>query len=38
MPKLLSEQQVEQYHRDGYLFPLRAMSAGEVARYRAALW
>ena len=37
MPKRLSEQQVEQYHRDGFLFPLQALSAGEVARHRAAL-
>lgn len=37
MPKLLSERQVEQYHRDGYLFPLQALGADEAARYRAAL-
>lgn len=37
MPKRLSAQQVERYHRDGYLFPLQALSADEVAHYRGAL-
>jgi len=37
MPKHLSVQQVESYRRDGYFFPLRAMSAAEAGRYLAAL-
>jgi non-heme Fe2+,alpha-ketoglutarate-dependent halogenase len=31
MPKMLSEQAVRAYHRDGILFPLRAMSAEDAA-------
>jgi len=37
MLKFLNAQQVERYHRDGYLFPLRAMARDEAAKYRAAL-
>jgi len=37
MPKILSEAAVEQYHRDGYYFPLRALSPEEAAGYRAKL-
>jgi non-heme Fe2+,alpha-ketoglutarate-dependent halogenase len=33
----LSEGQVEQYRRDGYLCPLTVLSAGQAAHYRAAL-
>jgi len=33
----LSEAQVEQYRRDGYLCPLAAVSAEQAAHYRAAL-
>jgi non-heme Fe2+,alpha-ketoglutarate-dependent halogenase len=35
MPKLLSQEQVERFHRDGYLHPIRVMSveqAGELRR------
>ena len=34
MPKLLTDAQVDAYHRDGYLTPLRAMDAGEMAALR----
>ena len=34
MPKLLSEAQVAAYHRDGYLFPLRAMAQAQVRTMR----
>ena len=37
MTKGLSEAQVEQYRRDGYLCPLTVLSAGQAAHYRAAL-
>lgn len=37
MAKLLSARQIERYRRDGYLFPLRAMSTDDAARYRRAL-
>jgi hypothetical protein len=37
MPKRLSPQQVEQYRRDGYCFPVPVFSAEEAARYRAQL-
>lgn len=36
MPNVLTAQQVEQYRRDGILFPVPALSPGEVTRYRAA--
>ena len=34
MPKVLTTEQVNQYRRDGYLFPLRIMSAEQAADYR----
>jgi ectoine hydroxylase-related dioxygenase (phytanoyl-CoA dioxygenase family) len=34
---MLSQQQIEQYRHDGYLFPLPALSAGEVAECTAGL-
>jgi len=36
MSKLLTAAQVEQYHRDGILFPVPVLSPGETARFRAA--
>jgi len=30
MPKRLSQEQVEKYHRDGYVFPFRALSTDEA--------
>jgi non-heme Fe2+,alpha-ketoglutarate-dependent halogenase len=35
--KMLTQQQVESYHRDGYLYPLPALSADELAESRAGL-
>lgn len=37
MPKRLSTEQVEQYHRDGFTFPVSVFTNEEVARYRTAL-
>jgi ectoine hydroxylase-related dioxygenase (phytanoyl-CoA dioxygenase family) len=37
MPKLLSAEAVERFHRDGFHFPVRVMSAEEARGYRAAL-
>lgn len=37
MPKALSEQQVAQYRRDGYVFPLPVLSAAEAAELLARL-
>ena len=37
MPKALSEEQVARYRRDGFLFPLPALSPAEAAHYRRAL-
>ncbi len=37
MGKLLSEAQVRQYRRDGYLCPIRVLAAAEAAHYRARL-
>jgi non-heme Fe2+,alpha-ketoglutarate-dependent halogenase len=37
MAKTLSDRQVEQYRRDGYLFPLPAFSRSEVVNLRAML-
>ena len=34
MPKLLSAESVAQYHRDGFHFPLRVMTAAEAGDYR----
>ena len=37
MPKTLSQAQVESFRRDGFLFPLPCLSAGEAAHYRNCL-
>ena len=37
MPKLLSQSQVDAYHRDGFVFPVDVLSATEAAGYRASL-
>ncbi|MCY4191162.1 MAG: phytanoyl-CoA dioxygenase family protein [Rhodospirillaceae bacterium] len=37
MPKLLTEEQVAQYRRDGYLFPIPVMSTSEAGSYRHQL-
>jgi ectoine hydroxylase-related dioxygenase (phytanoyl-CoA dioxygenase family) len=37
MPKLLTSAAVEQYHRDGYYFPIRVLSTAEAASYRRRL-
>jgi len=37
MPKLLTDDQVEQYRRDGYVSPVRIMSEDDAARYRREL-
>jgi non-haem Fe2+, alpha-ketoglutarate-dependent halogenase len=37
MPKVLSAEQVERFHRDGFLAPVPVLSAEEVARYRGHL-
>ena len=37
MPKMLSQAQVEAYRRDGFLLPVRAMSAQDARRYRGDL-
>jgi len=37
MPKMLPPGAAESYARDGYWFPVRVMSAGEAAGYRAKL-
>jgi hypothetical protein len=37
MPKLLSGEQIERYHREGYLSPIRVMSEGEAGRIRERL-
>ncbi len=37
MGKLPTQAEVDAYHRDGYLFPIRAFSAAEAQRYRSAL-
>jgi ectoine hydroxylase-related dioxygenase (phytanoyl-CoA dioxygenase family) len=34
MPKILSEEQAAAYQRDGFVSPVRVMSADEAARYR----
>lgn len=40
MPKILSEHEVERFHRDGYHFPVRVMSADEASdiRHRLEAW
>lgn len=37
MPKVLSEETVEQFHREGFLAPVKALSSEEAAHYRAHL-
>jgi ectoine hydroxylase-related dioxygenase (phytanoyl-CoA dioxygenase family) len=37
MPKMLSDAAVSAYHRDGYYFPVRAISESEAADYRRRL-
>ena len=37
MPKSLTAGQIEQYHRDGYVSPVRAFPAEEAVKYRARL-
>ena len=37
MPASLSSEQVEQYQRDGYLFPVDCLTAEEVRHYRSCL-
>jgi len=37
MPKLLSEEQVAAYRRDGFLFPVRVMSGADALSYRRRL-
>ena len=37
MPKMLTAEQIEQFHRDGYVSPIRVMSAEDAARLRARL-
>ena len=37
MPKLLSAEAVERFHRDGFHFPVRVMSAEDARGYRRAL-
>jgi non-haem Fe2+, alpha-ketoglutarate-dependent halogenase len=37
MAKLLTQAQIAQYHRDGFIFPIRVMSARDAAEYRRRL-
>ena len=37
MPKLLTPEQIERYHAEGCVFPVRVMSAAEAGEYRARL-
>ena len=37
MPKLLTAAQLAQFRREGYVFPLRAVSPGQAAEYRARI-
>src|SRR6185437_2748332 len=37
MPASLSPKQIEQYQRDGYLFPVDCLTADEVRYYRGSL-
>jgi hypothetical protein len=37
MPKILTQQQVDQYWREGCIFPIRVMSAAEAAELRGRL-
>jgi hypothetical protein len=37
MPKILSDAQVQQYRRDGYVFPIRVMCGADAARFETEL-
>jgi chlorinating enzyme len=37
MPKHLTEAQIEQYHRDGFVFPMRALTTAQAAEARRKL-
>ncbi len=37
MPRKLTETQIEQYHRDGFVFPFDAFSQEQARRYRARM-
>jgi ectoine hydroxylase-related dioxygenase (phytanoyl-CoA dioxygenase family) len=37
MPKLLSQDAIARYHRDGFFFPVRVMSADRARHYRGCL-
>lgn len=37
MPKRLTERQIEQYHRDGFVFPIRVMSEDDAVALREKL-
>ncbi len=37
MPKILTDEQVEQYHRDGFVSPVRVMSEEEAFELRRKL-
>ena len=37
MPKVLSEKQVDRFHREGFITPIPVLSEDEVAKYRAHL-
>ncbi len=37
MPKILSDEAVKAYHRDGFYHPVRAMSEADAAGYRRSL-
>ena len=37
MPKVLTAEQIEQYHRDGYVSPVRAYTTQEAQAFRARL-
>jgi len=37
MPKRLTEEQIEQYHRDGFISPIRVMSVADAEAIRGKL-
>ena len=37
MPKALSQDQIDQFHRDGYLFPVRVLTPDQATHYRRLL-
>ena len=37
MPKILTDAEIAQFERDGFVFPIRVMPAADAARYHAAL-